>query len=282
VTGVSGFVGSHVAMQLLAKGYAVRGTARGSKVSELRAAKVAQDTNFEIVEVEDIATAELGSALKDVEYIIHTPSPLAGRATFAEALESAVRGSLNVLEQAEKAGISKIVLISSWATTMDRTSSELLCGVHSTFQPEQLRWKKCIRAATEEDLLTGNNNPLWNYLATKILVEVAAWKFAKEHPSLALTMTNPPFIYGPLHVDFPTPDRTRLGANVMIYALIAGATGRVLPPQLAPFYCDVHDVARVHVRSLSVGKSDEQKRFLISGGTFTWKAAVEYLARGTS
>ncbi|KAJ7082355.1 hypothetical protein B0H15DRAFT_932660 [Mycena belliarum] len=127
---------------------------------------------------------------------------------------------------------------------------------------------------TEEDLLNGNHSPLWNYLATKILAETAAWKFATAHPSLDLTTINPPFIYGPLHTDFPTPEKTRLGANGMIYALLSGA----LPPQLAPFYCDVRDVARAHVQSLKATQVGEQKRFLISGGAFTWKDAVGYLS----
>ncbi|KAJ7472642.1 NAD-P-binding protein [Mycena latifolia] len=274
VTGVSGFVGSNVAVQLLAEGYAVRGTARGSKVAAFKETPVGQNPNFEIVEVEDIATSDLGGILTGVKCIIHTASPLAGKATPAESFKacSAVRGTLNVLEQAEKAGITKVVLTSSWATTMDPSLDKMYQGV--TLSRDE--WG----TATEEDLLTGSHNPLWNYLATKILAESAAWKFAETHPSLDLTTINPPFIYGPLHPDFPTPEKTRLGANVMMYALIAGAPGRALPPQLAPFYCDVRDVARAHVRSLTAGrsKSGEKKRFLICGGAFTLKAAVEYLA----
>lgn len=66
----------------------------------------------------------------------------------------------------------------------------------------------------------------------------------------------------------------------MVCALIAGEPGRALPPQFAPFYCDIRDVARAHVQSLKAAKSEsgEKKRFLISGGAFTWAAAVEYLA----
>ncbi|KAJ7759449.1 hypothetical protein DFH07DRAFT_958049 [Mycena maculata] len=47
------------------------------------------------------------------------------------------------------------------------------------------------------------NGPLWNYLATKILAEAAAWKFADDHPSVDLTTINPPFTYCPLHPAFP-------------------------------------------------------------------------------
>ncbi|KAJ7918983.1 NAD-P-binding protein [Mycena leptocephala] len=274
VTGVSGFVGSHVAAQLLAEGYVVRGTARGNSLVALKTATIGNNPNFEVVEVEDIATSDLSRVLQGVKYIIHTASPLAGRATPAEGLKSAVRGTLNVLEQAEKAGVSKIVVTSSWATTMDPSLDKMYNGVTLSHKD----WG----TVTEEELLAGNNNAVWNYLATKILAERAAWEFAESHPSVDLTTINPPFIYGPLHADFPTPDRTRLGANVFVYALIAGEPGRPLPPQLAPFYCDVRDVARAHVRSLRLtAKPSEhgvQKRFLICGGSFTWAAAVEHLA----
>ncbi|KAJ7883976.1 hypothetical protein B0H13DRAFT_1890195 [Mycena leptocephala] len=172
--------------------------------------------------------SDLGRVLQGVKYIIHTASPLAGRATPAEGLKSAVRGTLNVLEQAEKAGISKIVVTSSWETTMEPSLDKMYKGVTLSHKD----WG----TVTEEELLTGNNNAVWNYLATKILAERAAWEFAESHPSLT----------------------RRLGANVFVYALIAGEPGRPLPPQLAPFYCDVRDVA--------------------NDSWFTWAAAVEHLA----
>lgn len=65
----------------------------------------------------------------------------------------------------------------------------------------------------------------------------------------------------------------------MVYALIAGEPGRALTPQLAPFYCDVRDVAVAHVLSLKANPiPNEKKRLLVTGGTFTWKEAVEYLS----
>ncbi|KAJ7284724.1 hypothetical protein C8J57DRAFT_1169845 [Mycena rebaudengoi] len=272
VTGVSGFVASHIAAQLLADGFSVRGTARGSKLEELEAAPATKNPHFEVIKVEDVATDDLGDALKDVKYVIHTASPLAGRATPEEGLKAALQGTLNVLKQAHKAGISKIVLTSSWATTMDPSLAKMYQG--GTLSAKD--WGVVAR----EELLSGNNNPLWNYLATKILSEKAAWDFAEAHPTIDLVTINPPFVYGPPALDFLKLDATRLGSNRMMYALIAGEPGRDLFPQLAPFYCDVRDVAHAHVRSLKADKSaGAQKRLLICGGTFTWKEAAEYLQR---
>jgi len=67
----------------------------------------------------------------------------------------------------------------------------------------------------------------------------------------------------------------------MAYALIAGRRGQ-LPPQLPPLFCDVRDVARAHVAALKLARkpaSGNIKRYLICGGAFTWKAAVEHLAK---
>ncbi|KAJ6459475.1 NAD-P-binding protein [Mycena vitilis] len=272
VTGI-GFVGTYIVAQLLAEGYRVRGTARGDSLASLKSSIVGQNPSFEAIQVDDIAEGDLSDVLEGVRYVIHTASPLAGHATPADGLKSAVRGTLNVLEQAEKAGISKIVLTSSWATTMNPTLDKMYKG--------EILSRDDWGTAMEEEVLSGKHDALWNYLASKILAERAAWAFAESHPSIDLTTINPPFIYGPRHPDFPAPTKRRIGGNLFINSLIDGEPGRPLGPQLAPFYCDVRDVARAHVRSLAAprGSTDGiQKRFLICGGTFTWKEAVEYLA----
>ncbi|KAK7017652.1 NAD(P)-binding protein [Favolaschia claudopus] len=274
VTGVSGFVGSHVAARLLADGYRVRGTVRGSKVASIQAASVAKNRNFEVVTVEDIATNDLSNVLKGVKYVVHTASPLAGRASAADGLKSSVDGNLNIIQQGFKAGVTKFVLTSTWGTIMDPSLHKMYTGAILT--------NKDWGNVSEADILDGGHTPFWNYLGSKILAESAAWKYAEEHPEIDLTTINPPFIYGPPHPDFPPVQRTRLGTNGMVYALIAGEPGRALPPLLSPFFCDVRDVALAHSRSLKVGLVDNgnvrvQKRFLVCGGWFTWKEAAEYV-----
>ncbi|KAJ7578369.1 hypothetical protein C8J56DRAFT_967779 [Mycena floridula] len=270
VTGVSGFIASHLTAQLLMEGFAVRGTARGDKIVTLRAAAVTKNPDFQLVKVDDIAVDNLSDVLKDVQFIVHTASPLAGQATPEVGLKSAVQGTLNVLEQAVKAGIFRIVLTSDLGTIMDPSPSPMDKAVTLS--------EKDWGEVSETELLSGENDPLWNYLATKIIAEKAAWKFAEEHPVLDLTTVNPPFVYGPMHPDFLRLPRDRLGANTMIYALISGAAGRAAPPQLCPFFCDVRDVARAHVLALKA-ESTKPKRLLINAGAFTWKAAIQHLEK---
>ncbi len=152
---------------------------------------------------------------------------------------------------------------------------------------------------SEEEFLKGDHDVLWGYLAIKTLVEKMAWEFAQENPTLDLATSkcrlyeclvsiikflqvNPPFMYGPVNTNFPPPMPDRLNANILTYSLISGEPERpLLSMQLPPFYCDVRDVARAHVKALTLDRFEppEKKRFLVSGGHFTWKEAVEYLEK---
>ncbi|KAK0447844.1 NAD-P-binding protein [Desarmillaria tabescens] len=270
VTGASGFLASHIIPLLLAEGYAVRRTARPGKIESLRAAPVADNPDFSLVQIDDIAMSDLSGALKDVDYIIHTASPLAGKASPQESLQE---WDVECARFCSKGRNIKDVLTSSWGTTLDPSLEKTYQGVVFS--------EKDWGSVTEEEFLSGGHNPLWIYLAAKTLAEKMAWKFAQENPTLDLATINPPFIDGPVNAQFPPVAPDRLGANRMIYSLISGESGRPLPVQLPPFYCDVRDVARAHVKALTLNRFEppEKKRFLVSGGHFTWKEAVEYLEK---
>ncbi|THG93201.1 hypothetical protein EW145_g8441, partial [Phellinidium pouzarii] len=118
VTGASGFVGAQIVTLLLADGYSVRAVARGAKVDLIKNAFAGKA--IEVVEIKDIIKDDLTPFFSGVSAIIHSASPLAGRAPAAETISATVDGALNVLASAVKAGINKVVLTSSWATVADR------------------------------------------------------------------------------------------------------------------------------------------------------------------
>jgi hypothetical protein len=100
----------------------------------------ADNHSIEIIEITDIVHGQFQDALIGVDAVIHTASPLPGRASPQEMLnvcgfrprhsfeiikliflkywQSAIEGSLNVLRQAEKAGVKKFVVTSSLVAVM--------------------------------------------------------------------------------------------------------------------------------------------------------------------
>ncbi|KDQ50505.1 hypothetical protein JAAARDRAFT_141870, partial [Jaapia argillacea MUCL 33604] len=115
VTGASGFLGSYVVYDALEAGYRVRGTSRSGKVALVKQGFAKYQDRFEVTPVDDVATSDLTEALKGVEAVIHVASPLAGVADAKTTLDTAINGALNVFRQAEKAGIKKFVVTSSFA-----------------------------------------------------------------------------------------------------------------------------------------------------------------------
>ena len=120
VTGVSGFIGSHVTERLLAKGYAVRGTvrnkAKGQKIVEALAANGSDVSKLELVEANLASDAGWEDAVKDCRYIQHIASPFPSeQPSDREALVPEARaGTQRVLEHGFSAGAERIIVTSSF------------------------------------------------------------------------------------------------------------------------------------------------------------------------
>ena len=109
--------------------------------------------------------------------------------------------------------------------------------------------------------------------------------FKRAHRDLDVTTIHPGYVFGPLGSG-QVYNSPATGSNRYIYGLIAAgaAPGRPVSEydpavRAPPLNVDVRDVARAHVLALQVPPSDEPKRFILSSSTFTWKEAVEFIAR---
>ncbi|KAI0074398.1 NAD(P)-binding protein [Panus rudis PR-1116 ss-1] len=114
VTGVTGFLGGHIARELFAHGYRVRAIARSAKAPLLKEVYAPFGNKFEVVVEDDLVRGDLTEAVKGVDAVIHAAAPLPSRINSAtEALEVAIEGSLNMIRQAERAGVKNFAYVSS-------------------------------------------------------------------------------------------------------------------------------------------------------------------------
>ena len=244
LTGISGFVGQHCAVQLLENGYAVRGSIRNlSKEQEVRKgiAKVidAKD-NLEFCELDLSSDRGWDKAMEGCEYVLHVASPfvIAEPKDENEMIKPAVEGTLRALNAAKKAGIKKVVLTSSAvAMAGDKKKNHL----------------------TQESWTNSKTDKVSAYMKSKTLAERAAWDFYKNQDSsfkMELTVINPGPIYG------PTLSGNLNGESMGMYKqLISGKMP--LLPRFAINLSDVRDVAAIHVAALKNEKANG-KRFIVS------------------
>ncbi|KAJ7822628.1 hypothetical protein B0H14DRAFT_2828230 [Mycena olivaceomarginata] len=248
VTGASGFLGSHVVQQLLEKGYRVRAAARGAKADHLKSSYASYGDHFESVKITDIARDQFPEALVGVGAVIHLASPLPGRLDPAALLAAAVEGTLNVVVQAEKAGVKRVVVTSSIVTVMNPKGS---------FTDQD--WSPITK-----DMALNDGNDIVTYCASKKFAELALWEWADNHPHVEVTTLNPTFFYGPFTQNFPlpAPDFGAISTNLLIYNLLF-ADGAF---PFNTWYIDVRDVARAHIRALSSPPTAEvgRKRIVFS------------------
>ena len=144
VTGVTGYIGAHLALQLLQNGWHVKGAARDlSKANQLTAVLATKqseiNSKFECVIVEDMAvvgaydTAAQGpsapllielclSAHADVDVVFHLASPVSifSGSPVNEVYEPTVKGIASILHSAARStSVRRFVLTSSVAAIQD-------------------------------------------------------------------------------------------------------------------------------------------------------------------
>ncbi|KAL4268685.1 NAD(P)-binding domain superfamily protein [Pleurotus pulmonarius] len=122
VTGASGYLGSHIVQALINSGYKVRATARPAKVPDLQTAYDSEYNTKTSDQAQVVATADLVHGVfpeifEGIDALIHVASPLPGREEPEALIDVAVEATRNILRQAEKAGITRIVVTSSIAST---------------------------------------------------------------------------------------------------------------------------------------------------------------------
>jgi len=245
VTGVSGYLGSHVVDILVKEGHRVRGTVRSARLATNKEAYTVYGKAVEIYALDDLIAGDYTDALKDASGVIHVAAPLAGKAVSAQdAIDVSVEGTLNIFRQAEKAGITKFSYVSSIITY----SNAFFQGDYTNLTDDQ--W---LPVSKEAVLNNKDVDPITIYVAEKVLAERALWEFAEQHPHVEMTSINGAFFFGPFAPGYKKPyqkaeiSNDSLSTMVMLYYLITPKS----QGSPSPYFVDVRDVARASVAALS-------------------------------
>ncbi len=241
VTGASGFIGSAIVRTFLSRGFAVRALVRReSPRLNLLGLPV------EIAEGDISDKPSIASALQNVRFVVHAAADYRlWTRNPSELMAANVLGTANVMEEALKAGVEKIVYTSSVCTL-----------AHST--------PRAVADETQSLDAAKAYNP---YKKSKILAEEAV-RGLIEKAGLPAVIVNPSAPVGPRDIK-PTPTGR---------IVVECAAGRM------PAYVDtglnlvhVDDVAEGHLLALKHGVVGE--RYILGGRNVRLRELLTEIAR---
>jgi dihydroflavonol-4-reductase len=245
LTGISGYIGNHCAVELLKHGYSVRGSVRSlsksQKVIDAIKKEVDPKDNLEFCELNLLSDAGWDAAMKDCEYVLHVASPFINSEPKDENeyIRPAVDGTMRALRAAKKAGVKRVVLTSSMVSMLGDSAQSM------DVTPET--WTNVDAKNTSA------------YSKSKTLAEKAAWDFIHAQTDatpMELTVVNPGPVFGPsLSGDLSGTSMT------MFKQMLTGKMPMV--PQAGINMSDVRDIAKIHVLALENEKANG-KRFIVT------------------
>jgi len=242
VTGISGFLGGHVALQLLQQGYTVRGSvrslSRADKVKSTLAANGADISCLELVELDLTDDKGWRQAMSGVRYLQHVASPfvIEQPKDKQELIRPAVEGTRRALTTALAAGVERIVLTSSIAA--------IVYG-HTDYS----------RTFTTADWTDPDSPRTTAYPESKLRAEREAWSIVDSFGARdRLATINPGAILGPLLDDDPGT------SGALILRLLNGSVPAA--PRITFSIVDVRDVAAAQVAAMIAPEAGGHRHIL--------------------
>ncbi|KAL7926426.1 hypothetical protein ACQKWADRAFT_318342 [Trichoderma austrokoningii] len=272
ITGLTGYIATHVGQEFLDRGYKVRGTVRDlAKASWLKddlfsAAHAAG--NLELVQVPDLgAPNAFDAAVKGVDAIAHIATIASFDPDPNHVVPQTVSGAVSILRAAAKEpSVKRIVFTSSAGAAM-----MALPGASGHIGRDS--WNDAAVQAAWAPPPYDARRSMVTYMASKVEAEKAMWKFIQdEKPSFVLNVVSPFTTLGTmLH---PSHQRGTAG---WVAALFKGDTSHVSTvPSLK--YVNVKDVAVLHVASI-LDKDAKEERIQAWAGPFSWNDVLAVFRR---
>jgi len=260
VTGISGFLGGHVALQLLKAGYLVRGSVRSlgksDKVRQTLGAHGADLSRLELVELDLLSDAGWDAAVDGCRYVQHVASPFVIEMPKDrnELIRPAVEGTRRGLEASLRAGVERVVLTSSIAAIAYGHEAE----------PE--------RVYTEADWTNLKSPTVPAYQESKTRAEQEAWRIMDAQGARSrLAVINPAAIFGPLLDSDPGT------SGQIVLRLLDGSMPGA--PKMSMPSVDVRDVAAAQLAAMTDPGAGGH-RFILSDSEITLFQAGEALRTG--
>ncbi|GAD99542.1 NAD dependent epimerase/dehydratase, putative [Paecilomyces variotii No. 5] len=244
ITGVNGYVASHIAKQLLARGYKVRGTVRDLERSSWLVKDAfktyADNGDFELVTIKDF-TAEgvYDTAIKGVSAIAHVASVVTFEPDPRTVISQTVEGATRIMEAALKEPSVKAVVYTSSivAATMPMPGNST--------HVDRNTWNEAATQLAWAPPPYGDNQGSIVYMASKVEAEKAVWRFVEEkHPHFRVNSVCPAMIMGE-----PLNDSHLRSVGAWVKQLWDGNVSK-LAGFPATYHIDVKDVALLHVAAI--------------------------------
>ncbi|KUJ12999.1 NAD-P-binding protein [Mollisia scopiformis] len=270
VTGINGFIGSHIVDQFLAAGYKVRGTVRAvpkaDNIKRVLSEKHGEG-RIEVVAVPDLAApGAFDDAVKGVDAIAHCATIINFSRNPKEVIPDAIAAVTSILHSAlrEPTVKSFVLASSSMATTLPKPNVR--------FAVDSDTWnEEDIARAWDPELVNEDHHDWTVYAASKAEAEKALWKFRDEKkPHFTVNSILPATNFGPVLVK---EEASSSGACVK--EIWNGEINKVLGvrPQ---YYVSVQDVALLHVAAVHFPDVNG-KRVLAGTKPYNWNDVLKIL-----
>ena len=255
VIGMSGYVGSHVAAELLNQGYSVNGTMRKMTnehhrwIQSMLEPLIHKGQGITIQDAELHDQASLEAAMQGCTGVImcagvETQEP--------ETITLMVAAAENVLNAALKLGIQRAVFTSSTGSTNPPEGEPPI-------KVETIHWSD-----PDQQISVGKFSP-----AAKTLMEKKALEMMAANPSLRVSIMNPSMIAGPVLQDEP--------ASVLhfVSAILKKERMADAIPNGSMSMIDVNDLAKLHIAALE--QETASGRYFALKKSWHWKEILGML-----
>lgn len=250
VTGATGYVAGWIIKKLLEAGMTVHAAVRNpdnkSKLEHLERLAEKSSGSIRFFKADLLDQGSFAEAMQGCELVYHTASPFTSdyKDPQKELIDPAVKGTRNVLEEANRTpSVKRVVLTSSCAAIYTDVSD--------------------VEAAPNGVI----NESVWNttasleyqpYSYSKTLAEKEAWKMNKEQSRWDLVVINPSLVMGP-----PLNPNVATSESISLLKQLGDGTLKSGVPNLGMGVVDVRDLAQAHFNAGFIPEANG--RNIISG-----------------